>query len=597
MKPKDSSAGLARVATVEIENTGVFRDVLRFKDPKGRVVRVAVPSALMGKAGELGGILANLGWQTTDQAAAVQDVKTLGSKRPKTNGVMLITNGWWSKPGQTFRCGSRVISSEKGKIFYVPTETGREEPGAKPTPKVKFVRFETPTALTTRLNVAGTVESWREEVSKRALKSSRIMTAICASFAAPLLRLLEIRPFGVVIFGETRDGKTTAEIAAASVIGIGTEQGLPKWAMTDAARQELCRLLNDLSVPLDDIALIQDTPKAKYQTVQDLAYLFSIGGQVQISTRGMRAMGELPQRTEGYRSIIVTSNEKSMRELAAEVGKTRMGGEASRLIDIPASRPGSAGVWDRLTDDESSGNLDALGVKLSDELKSACRDNHGAVMIRFLEKLIADTKEAVSAARKAMRIFKKLAGSASHSKQVQGIVDAFATVYAGGSLAIRYKNVSWSWDELRDAVLTCCRDAVAVLDQESTSALDPHLALVSLVDDESLIPTVADAKTFLPSTAIGRKRDKGNEFVIEILSGNLKMHDVGVPNDRLLEYLDKQNILRRDAERNAAHNVRWPGLPSKVRAHRLVWPSRTAFEEWKNAVTPDHTEPRASAAA
>jgi Domain of unknown function (DUF927) len=138
----------------------------------------------------------------------------------------------------------------------------------------------------------GTSESWSNEVGRRALKSSRVMTAISAPFAASLLRPLNIRPFGIAVYGETRDGKTTAEIAVASVIGVGTEQELPKRAMTEAALHEACRVYNDLVLPLDDIAPVRGNAKVKYQTVHDMAYRFSIGGQIRIFLSAKIALKE-----------------------------------------------------------------------------------------------------------------------------------------------------------------------------------------------------------------------------------------------------------------------------------------------------------------
>ncbi len=290
MKVKTAKVQLFRAATVEIEDTGIFREILRFKDPKGRTIRVAIPPSLMAKTSELAGLLADLGWQTPDKSAAIGAIEALGSKTPPTDGLLLITNGWWGATLEVFRCGTTVKKSRKSKLIYIPTETGRAEE-MRGGSHVKPVRYESPTALTTRLVSSEDWKGWRQGVGTGALKSNRVMAAICAAFASLLLRPLGIRPFGIVFFGGTREGKTTTEIAAASVIGIGTEQGLPKWAMTKAALEETCRLFNDLVLPLDDIALIKGTAKARYQIVQDMAYRFSIGGQVQISTRGLRAMG------------------------------------------------------------------------------------------------------------------------------------------------------------------------------------------------------------------------------------------------------------------------------------------------------------------
>ncbi len=270
-----------------------------------------------------------------------------------------------------------------------------------------------------------------------------------------------------------------------------------------------------------------------------------------------------------------------------------MGGEALRLIDVPASRPGSAGVWDRLSEAERAGDLIELGGKLSQELKAACSLNHGAAIGRFLEKFMANKKEAISAAQKAIETFKKLAQSDDHDKQAQGIVEAFAALYAGGALAVKYNVVPWNRQELREAVLTCCRDAIAVLNSKSAPAsdsalaIDPLKALATLLSDESLVPVLADGKTAVPTQSIGRKRNRGTEFVVELQSGMLKGHAVVGPiHSQLIAALDASRLLQRDSEGNAAHNIRWPGSKKKIRAHRLVWSSMNAFNEWLSRINP-----------
>jgi Domain of unknown function (DUF927) len=582
MKVKESTAKLTWVATAEIENTGIYCDILRFWDPMDRIVCVAVPSSLMRKHRELAGTLADLGWQTSDQAAAVGAIQQLAGKPPTAKGVLIVTNGWLGPDADVFRCGPRAIAKKYNKILYIPTATGRADQTGKEPSSVQFVRHDAVGANGSTLAVKGTADSWSNNVGRKALKSSRVMTAICAPFAATLLRLLNIRPFGVCVYGETRDGKTTAEIAAASVIGIGTEQELPKWAMTEAAIHEACRVYNDLVLPLDDVALVPGNAKVKYQKVHDMAYRFSIGGQIQISTRGLKAMGELPPRADGYRSIIVTSSEKAIRELADEAGRERMRGEALRLIDLPSQRHGSAGVWDRLSADEAAGDLVDLGRKLSDDMKIACASHHGAPMVSFLERLVGDKDDALNAARKAIKTFKRLAATQAQDKQVQGVIEAFATLYAGGALALKFKVVPWTRDELREAVLTCCRDAISVLSDPTASSIDPLKVLCSILSDQTLVPTVNDTKQAVPQHAMGRAWSRGAEVVVEFLSVKLKEHpDLGKMHPALVQRLEHQGVLQRDSEGNSTHNIRWPGT-GKMRVHRLVWPSRAAFDEWSN---------------
>jgi putative DNA primase/helicase len=103
--------------------------------------------------------------------------------------------------------------------------------------------------------VCGSLEGWRELVAKPSRTSCRLRLAIAAAFAAPLLRPLQLDSFGVNLFGDTSDGKTTALRVAASVPGlIGDDGGLPCWADSTPGIEALARGHRDCVMPLDETA-------------------------------------------------------------------------------------------------------------------------------------------------------------------------------------------------------------------------------------------------------------------------------------------------------------------------------------------------------
>ncbi len=79
---------------------------------------------------------------------------------------------------------------------------------------------------------------------------------------------------------------------------------------------------------------------------------------------------------------------------------------------------------------------------------------------------------------------------------------------------------------------------------DSALAIDPLKALATLLSDESLVPVLADGKTAVPTQSIGRKRNKGTEFVVELQSGMLKGHAViGPIHSQLIAALDASRLL------------------------------------------------------
>ena len=74
---------------------------------------------------------------------------------------------------------------------------------------------------------SGTLSDWKDQVAKRARFSSVMMTAICTPFAAVVKHFAGMQNFTIGIEGRGKSGKSTCLVVAASVYGIGTEQGLP----------------------------------------------------------------------------------------------------------------------------------------------------------------------------------------------------------------------------------------------------------------------------------------------------------------------------------------------------------------------------------
>ena len=84
----------------------------------------------------------------------------------------------------------------------------------------------------------GTLEGWQQDIAARCAGNSRLLLAVSAAFAAPLLTLLDEESGGVHLRGSSSAGKTTALLVAGSVWG---EPGrLENWRAT-ANALEGCR--------------------------------------------------------------------------------------------------------------------------------------------------------------------------------------------------------------------------------------------------------------------------------------------------------------------------------------------------------------------
>jgi hypothetical protein len=134
-----------------------------------------------------------------------------------------------------------------------------------------------------------------------------------------------------------------------------------------------------------------------------------------------------------------------------------------RLIDIPSPNH-SASFFEHL---HGFKDADTFGKYLFD----LATENFGHPGNYFLERLTAELEKdrAVLSAEVAANVkrYKDLADAiSSPSRSVQRVRGYFATVYAVGCLAVRFKILPFSEPELLDAILSCHRDHVAFVDQE-----------------------------------------------------------------------------------------------------------------------------------
>jgi uncharacterized protein (DUF927 family) len=189
---------------------------------------------------------------------------------------------------------------------------------------------------------SGSVASWKSSIGTPAESSSILMFAISAAFAAPLLKITGKETFAFCLFAESRSGKTLATLVGGSVIGIGTVGQMLDWNQTDARLQEQLPELNDCLVPIDDLMSMKGTDREKYSRVKSSAYIFALGAGT--GRHSSYSLGS----SDNWRTIILTSNERSVRDLAARLRIERDPGETVRLIDLPATFDGATDIFDRV---------------------------------------------------------------------------------------------------------------------------------------------------------------------------------------------------------------------------------------------------------
>ena len=188
----------------------------------------------------------------------------------------------------------------------------------------------------------GSLKDWQELVAKPSRKSSRLRLSIAAALAAPFLRPLNMDSFGINWFSDTSDGKTLCLVVAASVAGLMGNEGLPCWADTQAGMEDLARGHRDNVMPLDESADGEHQMPLEKKS-QMIAFLIGRNRPRKLS-RTYERNHKLANRE--FRIILLSSSERALGQIARAAHARRLGGEEVRFMDIPASKPGSSGIFD-----------------------------------------------------------------------------------------------------------------------------------------------------------------------------------------------------------------------------------------------------------
>jgi Domain of unknown function (DUF927) len=331
----------------------------------------------------------------------------------------------WTKNGKAFVRPDRVVGKSSTNILGFRRSKPGDQRGM--------------------IERGGSVESWKSTIGTSAKSSSVMMFTISAAFAAALLKMTRTESFAFCLFAESRSGKTLATLAAGSVIGTGTVGQMLDWNQTKARIEEQLPEHNDCLVAVDDLMSLDGTNQRKYARVQSSAFIFALGA-------GMGRHSSYSQsNSESWRTILLTSNEYSIRDLAGLSRLQRSPGETVRLIDLPATFDGATDIFDRVAPLNDREQLPW------ERLFKACSQNQGHVFESFLAKLIARKPKVLDVIKRHRKVFVNLVQHKNDGKFARDIARKFALVYAAGELAIEFRLVPWKSAGLRDAISKCYR--------------------------------------------------------------------------------------------------------------------------------------------
>jgi putative DNA primase/helicase len=248
---------------------------------------------------------------------------------------------------------------------------------------IRFRDIE-PSPETALTEVVGTKEGWDSTVGIGLPGNSRlIFFGYGVAVAAPLMRLVGLEPGGFHMVGETSKGKTAILCVAASVFGY---KAIGRWRSTVNGLEGIATAYNDLCLLLDELG------QAEARDVGSAVYMLGNGTGKQRQTKELKM-----RKPKIFRNMILSSGEVGIADYMKSAGEVQKGGQAVRVVDVPACPPGArygcfenVGPLGKEGDTVTNAEATQRGREFVGGLESGARANHGAIGDLYLSRLSAD---------------------------------------------------------------------------------------------------------------------------------------------------------------------------------------------------------------
>ena len=281
---------------------------------------------------------------------------------------------------------------------------------------------------------SGTLEGWRDQVSRCCIGNSRLVFTVSTALTSPLLKPAGIESGGIHMVGKSSQGKTKSAQVARSVFGTG----LQSWRATDNGLEGVAARHSDMGLILDDIGQVDP------RLVGEVAYMLANGmGKARSKRDGS------DRKVQTWRLITLSTGEITLSEHMAAAGRKAKAGQEIRLINIEADAGKGKGLFELLHGRNSA-------KQFADELGAAALGHYGHAGPAFIEYVVKHERhcqQAIQDYRKQFNTVAKLSNSADG--QVQRVATRFALIAAAGELATDAGITGWPEGEALGASVTC----------------------------------------------------------------------------------------------------------------------------------------------
>jgi putative DNA primase/helicase len=536
---------IKKIARLRDKATEQYLEVIEFPISKTSVNKLKLPPSVVSEPGAFGKRLRDAGAILPKGEEELKELLARVAKSDPPEEWVYEAQTGWTQDKKSFVLLDVVIGNAATNITGVNRVNSVSDPSG-------------------RLSRSGSWKTWRDTVAEQARLSTILMFSICVALAAPLLAIINRPSFSICLFERTRVGKSIATLLGASIIGIARIDDLITWNIKDARLEERISEFNDALFPIDDLSNMKGSDKEKYQRIRDVAYRISQGLSTARHSSFTAAHGGVHA---SWRSIVLTSSERSIRELARAVKLERQRGEAVRLIDLPAVFDGLDHIFDRLPEDFYKGNFQDWKKDTFKNIADACEKNHGKAFRKYIKALIADRAELKGYIGGKSAYFVMHVCDDFDGDVARDVAAKIGLIYAAGMLGIRCGLLPWGKAELLDALTKAYIGARDLLPDDGVAV---RQGIETLRANLRQLPRTSKKAAPGPGyhniDGYRERQSKVNRYVIKRDAFNY-LFASGTQRDLVIEWLiQKQRITLATAKTSA-------GAPAPKPQGQFIWPN------------------------
>lgn len=285
---------------------------------------------------------------------------------------------------------------------------------------------------------SGTLKQWQDNVARYARGNSRLLFAISASLAGPILTPAGAEGGGFNYLGNSSTGKTTALYAAAS--SWGPNAYVRTWRATGNGLEGVATQHNETLLCLDELGQL-DAREAG-----PTSYMLGNG---QGKSRASRTGQSRPAAT--WKVLYLSSGEVALSDLVREAkpGRQAQAGQEVRFLDFPADADKGMGAWENLHGLEG-------GAAFSNFVKAQTRLYYGTAAPAFIREIV-NVRDRVGDVGLSQMIDASIAAferahlPPNSDGQVERAARRFGLVSAAGELGIALGILPWEKGEAQAA--------------------------------------------------------------------------------------------------------------------------------------------------